>query len=187
MSPARGPERDVPHVFSVEEAAALLSRTPALLRAWLDPLPPAWTEVDEGAGTWSAYDVVGHLIHGERADWIPRVEHVLEHGASKPFEPFDREAMFEASKGKSLPALLDTFDALRSENVARLRAMSLTEADLDRRGRHPEFGAVTVRQHLATWVAHDLTHVAQIARVMAKRYDTEVGPWRAYLSVLSWK
>lgn len=171
--------------YDVEEAAALLARTPGVLRAWLGAVPEPWTSATEGPGTWSPYDVVGHLIHGERTDWIPRAEHLLAHGESVPFTPFDREAMFEASRGKRLAELLDTFDALRSENLARLRALKLTEADLDRRGRHPEFGVVTLRQHLATWVAHDLSHLAQIARVMAKRYDKEVGPWKTYLRILS--
>ena len=170
--------------YRVDEAIALLERTPRILRAWLDELPEAWTRVDEGEGTWSAFDVVGHLIHGERTDWIPRVEHILAKGESEPFPPFDREAMFEASRGKPLPELLDTFAALRGRNLIRLRGFALTEADLDRRGRHPEFGPVTLRQHLATWVAHDLTHLSQIARVMAKRYGDEVGPWKAYLSIL---
>ena len=187
MSAARRGPNDAPHVYSVEEATALLARTPGILRAWLDALPAAWTEATEGPGTWSAFDVVGHLIHGERTDWIPRAEQMLRAGGEVPFAPFDREAMFEASKGKTLAQLLDTFDALRSENVARLRGMAPTAADLDRRGRHPEFGSVTLRQHLATWVAHDLSHLAQIARVMAKRYEQEAGPWTAYLSVLTWK
>ncbi|HET7903854.1 MAG TPA: DinB family protein [Candidatus Eisenbacteria bacterium] len=172
-------------VYRLDEAAAILSRTPGILRAWLSGLPDAWTTATEGPGTWSAFDVVGHLIHGERTDWLPRAEHLLEHGESLAFPVFDRTAMFDASKGKSLAQLLDTFDALRSANLALLRSKALTEADLDRRGRHPEFGPVTLRQHLATWVAHDLSHLAQIARVMAKRYEKEVGPWTAYLSILS--
>jgi hypothetical protein len=172
-------------VYRLDEAAAILSRTPGILRAWLSGLPDAWTTATEGTGTWSAFDVVGHLIHGEQTDWLPRAEHLLEHGESLAFPVFDRKAMFEASKGKSLADLLDTFDALRSANLALLRSKALTEADLDRRGRHPEFGPVTLRQHLATWVAHDLSHLAQIARVMAKRYEKEVGPWTAYLSILS--
>jgi hypothetical protein len=168
---------------AVEEAAEMLARTPNVLRAWLAPLSEAWTSSTEAPHTWSPYDVVGHLIHGERTDWMPRAEHLLRHGEAIPWQPFDREAMFEASRGKSLAELLDTFDALRSESLARLRALDLTEADLDRRGRHPEFGPVTLRQHLAAWVAHDLSHLAQIARVLATRYEKEVGPWKAYLRV----
>ena len=170
--------------YSVDEAVALLERTPSVLRAWLTDLPEPWVRATEGPGTWNAFDVVGHLIHGERTDWMPRMEHILTKGESEPFPPFDREAMFAASKGKSLGELLDTFATLRAENLSRVRTRRLTEADLDRRGRHPEFGAVTLRQHLATWVAHDLTHIAQIARVMAKRYGADVGPWKAYLSIL---
>ena len=170
--------------YSIDEAVALLERTPAILRAWLTGLPEPWIRATEGPETWCAFDVVGHLIHGERTDWIPRMEHILTKGESEPFPPFDREAMFAASEGKSLGELLDTFAAARAENLSRLRARGLSEADLDRRGRHPEFGVVTLRQHLATWVAHDLTHIAQMARVMAKRYGADVGPWKAYLSVL---
>jgi hypothetical protein len=172
-------------VYRLDEAAAILSRTPGILRAWLAGLPEPWIRATEGPGTWSPFDVVGHLIHGERTDWLPRTEHLLEHGEAAAFPVFDRTAMFDASKGKSLADLLDTFDALRSANLALLRSKALTESDLDRRGRHPEFGPVTLRQHLATWVAHDLSHLAQIARVMAKRYEKEVGPWTAYLSILS--
>jgi len=147
-------------------------------------LPARWIEADEGPGTWSPFDVVGHLIHGERTDWIPRVEHILEHGDAVPFPPFDREAMFAASKGVPLGELLDTFARLRAENLDRLTAMRLTDADLGRRGRHPDLGAVTLGQHLSTWVAHDLSHIAQVARVMARQYADAVGPWRAYLSIL---
>ncbi|HEU4334496.1 MAG TPA: DinB family protein, partial [Candidatus Eisenbacteria bacterium] len=118
-------------VYRLEEATAILSRTPGILRAWLSGLPEPWIRATEGPGTWSAFDVVGHLIHGERTDWLPRAEHLLEHGESLPFPVFDRTAMFEASKGKSLAQLLDTFDALRSANLALLRSKALTEADLD--------------------------------------------------------
>ena len=170
--------------YSVDEAAAILERTPRILREWLAGLPEPWVRATEGPETWSAYDVVGHLIHGERTDWIPRAEIILSKGESAPFTPFDREAMFAASAGKPLGELLDTFATLRAANVARLRAFALSESDLDRRGVHPEFGPVTLRQHLATWVAHDLGHIAQIARVMAKRYRTDAGPWTKYLSIL---
>lgn len=171
--------------YRLDEALALLERMPVILRAWLAELPDAWTRATEGPGTWSAFDVVGHLIHGEKTDWIPRTEWILQKGESAPFEPFDREAMFAASEGRSLEELLGAFAALRTANLVRLRGLGLTEADLDRRGRHPEFGPVTLRQHLATWVAHDMSHLAQIARVMAKRYGADAGPWKAYLSVLS--
>lgn len=171
--------------YSLDDAVAVLERTPATLRAMLSGLPDHWTRSNEGAGTWSPFDVVGHLIHGERTDWIPRAEHVLQHGDAVPFPPFDREAMFEASQGKSLDELLDTFAELRAKSLERLKALDLTDAMLRRHGAHPEFGAVELQQHLATWVAHDLSHVSQIARTMAHQYRDAVGPWKKYLSVLS--
>jgi hypothetical protein len=170
--------------FQFDDAVPVLRRTPAVLSALLSELPDRWTRADEGPGTWSPFDVVGHLIHGERTDWIPRVEHTLRHGDSVPFPPFDREAMFAASKGLSLAELLETFARVRAESLDRLSALRLTDADLERRGRHPEFGVVTMRQLLATWVAHDLGHINQIVRVMARQYQEPVGPWRAYLSIL---
>ena len=170
--------------FRFDEAVPVLRRTPQTLKVLLDGLTPSWTNATEGTGTWSPFDVVGHLIHGERTDWIPRVEHVLRHGDTVPFPPFDREAMFELSKGQSLSDLLRTFAELRARSLARLDTLALTDADLDRSGLHPEFGQVTLRQHLSTWVAHDLGHIAQIVRVMAGQYRDAVGPWRAYLPVL---
>jgi hypothetical protein len=170
--------------FRFDEALPVLRRTPQTVTVLLQDLPPSWTNATEGPGTWSPFDVVGHLIHGERADWIPRVEHVLRHGDAVSFPPFDREAMFQASKGQSLPELLRTFADLRAASLSRLDALALTDADLERRGRHPEFGPVTLRQHLSTWVAHDLGHIAQIVRVMACQYRDAVGPWRTYLSLL---
>jgi hypothetical protein len=170
--------------FEPAEAIPVLARTPAVLHALLDALPEAWTTANEGPETWSAFDVVGHLIHGERTDWIPRAELILAHGESRTFEVFDRFAMFEASRGKSLGELLSTFAQLRAANVARLEALRLAPEDLARRGRHPELGSVTLGQHLATWVAHDLSHLAQIARVMGRRYSEAAGPWRAYLPML---
>lgn len=170
--------------FRFDDALPVLQRTPTVLRALLLDLPSPWIEADEGSGTWNPFDVVGHLVHGERTDWMPRVEHLLQHGDTVPFPAFDREAMYAASKGLSLGELLDTFDRLRAESLNRLAALGLRDADLVRRGRHPEFGVVTLGQHLATWVAHDLSHVSQIVRVMAHQYSTSVGPWRAYLSIL---
>ena len=170
--------------YRFDEAVPILRRTPAVVRAVLHDLPPSWTSATEGAGTWSPYDVVGHLIHGERTDWVPRIEHMLRHGDTVPFPPFDREAMFAASKGQSLADLLDTFDRARADSLSRLQMLALTDDDLLRRGRHPEFGVVTLGQHLATWVAHDLGHISQIVRVMARQYSDAVGPWRAYLSLL---
>jgi hypothetical protein len=171
--------------FHLDTALPILRRTPNVVRTLLADLPPDWIEQTEGPGTWSPFDVVGHLIHGERTAWMPRVDHIFSHGDAVPFPPFDREAMFAASQGRSLDDLLDTFASLRRGSVDRLSARHLTEADLDRHGRHPEFGMVTLRQHLATWVAHDLSHISQIVRVMAHQYADAVGPWRAYLSILS--
>jgi hypothetical protein len=168
-----------------EDALPVLRRTPAVLRGLLLDLPGCWTEAAEGPGTWSPFDVVGHLIHGERTDWVPRIEHVLRHGDTVPFTSFDREAMFTASRGFSLVQLLDAFDGLRTESLNRLAALRLTDADLTRRGTHPEFGVVTMGQHVATWVAHDLSHVSQVVRVMARQYSDAVGPWRAYLRILA--
>jgi len=165
-------------------AIPVLERTPGVLRALLDGLPDAWTTAREGPDSWSPYDVVGHLIHGERTDWIPRAELILRVGEAEPFPPFDRFAMFRDSAGKSLGELLDTFARLRGESVARLRALSPAPADLARRGRHPELGPVTLAQHLATWVAHDLSHIRQIVRIMGRQYAEAVGPWTAYLPML---
>ncbi len=170
--------------FRLDEAMPVLRRTPSALRALLLDLPAAWTQATEGPGTWSPFDVVGHLIHGERTNWVPRMEHMLRYSETVPFPAFDREAMFAASRGLSLPELLDTFDRLRTENLNRLAALGLTDADLARCGRHPEFGVVTLGQLLATWVAHDLGHVGQVVRVMARQYSEAVGPWRAFLSIL---
>jgi hypothetical protein len=165
-------------------AIPVLERTPGVLRALLDGLPDQWISAREGPGSWSPYDVVGHLIHGERTDWIPRAEHILRIGEAEPFPPFDRVAMFRDSAGRPLRELLDIFARLRGESVARLRALALTPADLARRGLHPELGPVTLGQHLATWLAHDLSHIRQIVRVMGRQYSDAVGPWTAYLPML---
>jgi DinB superfamily len=170
--------------FQLDNALPVLRRTPAVLRALLLDLPGPWIGATEGPGTWSPFDVVGHLIHADRTNWMPRVEHMLRHDDAVPFPAFDREAMFAASKGLSLSELLDAFSRLRTESLDRLVALGLTDADLARRGRHPEFGLVMLGQHLATWVAHDLNHVAQVVRVMARQYSAAVGPWRVYLSIL---
>jgi uncharacterized damage-inducible protein DinB len=174
-------------IFSLHLSAEILSRTPATLRALLAGLPAPWIINNEGAETWSPYDVVGHLIHGERTDWIPRLKIILEHGETRPFVPFDRFAQFEASKGKSLGELLETFAALRRQNLTTLKQLHLTEEHFKLKGTHPDFGAVTLGQLLATWVVHDLDHISQIARVMAKQYREEVGPWINYLSILTSK
>jgi hypothetical protein len=170
--------------FSLDLAIPILERTPAVLRAMLEGLPDEWVRATDGPGTWSAFDVVGHLIHGEKTDWIPRARHILEKGEPSPFAVFDREAMFEASRGKTVDALLDEFATLRAGNVSALRKLDLTPADLARRGTHPELGTVTLEQHLATWAAHDLGHVRQIAQTMGRQYRDAIGPWRAYLSMM---
>lgn len=170
--------------FALHEAIPVLRNTPGALDALLAGLPDEWVRSTEGPGTWSPYDVVGHLIHGERTDWIPRVEHLLEFGDEVPFPVFDREAMFTESRGSSLDALLREFAGLRDTNLDRLDAFELSDDDLVRRGRHPEFGIVTLAEHLSTWVVHDLSHLGQIARAMSRRYADAVGPWRAYLPIL---
>ena len=171
--------------FSLAQARPLLARTPAIVDRWLRGLPDAWLRANEGDDSWSAFDVVGHYIHGERTDWIPRLARILEHGTAVAFDPFDRFAQFEASAERGLDELLDEFARLRAESLAALDAFALDESALDRRGRHPALGEVTVRQLLATWVAHDQDHLMQIARVLAHQYAEEVGPWRQYLRVIS--
>ena len=168
----------------LQHTLSLLTRTPDVLDALLRDLPEAWTLGTEGKGTWSPYDIVGHLIHGERTDWLPRVRMILEFGEARTFEPFDRSAQERDSRGKSLGQLLDEFARLRSANLRDLRALNLQPGDMERRGRHPVFGAVTMSQLLATWAAHDMTHLHQISRVMAHQYREAVGPWSAYLGVL---
>jgi hypothetical protein len=170
--------------FDLNSGTAVLERTPQALRAMLAGLPSEWTDATEGPDTWSPYVIMGHLIHGERADWIVRANIIMAQGPNRRFEPFDRFAQFRESHGKSLLDLLDEFARLRTENLATLRGWRLAEHHLELAGEHPEFGRVTLRQLLATWVAHDLGHVAQAARVMAKQYREAVGPWRAYLPVM---
>lgn len=171
-------------VFELSDAIAILERTPATLRAWLHDLPDDWLDANEGPDTFSPREVLGHLVHGERADWMTRARIILEHGPDRPFEPFDRFAHRRAFAGWSLAQLLDEFARLRAANLADLRSLPLTEGALAREGRHPALGQVTLAQLLATWVVHDLSHLGQIARVMAKRYRDDVGPWRAYLPIL---
>jgi len=169
--------------FKLDEAMAILERTPACLKAMLEGLPETWTRATEGEGAWSPYDVIGHLINGERTDWIPRAQHILA-GDQRPFVPFDRTAQFTDSQGQTLSELFEAFANLRRENLVTLKGMNLTDSDFDRRGLHPELGEVTLRQLLATWVVHDLDHVGQIARTMAKAYTNATGPWIEYLSIL---
>jgi DinB superfamily len=172
----------MPH--NLENTMSLLSRTPAALNALLRDLPETWTLRGEGDKTWTAFDVIGHLIHAERADWIPRARIILQHGDSQPFAPFDRLGHEREIRGKSLGELLDEFARVRSENLSELRALDIQPEDLDRPGRHPALGSVTLSQLLATWAAHDLTHLHQISRIMAYQYREAVGPFGAYLGVL---
>jgi hypothetical protein len=170
--------------YELVHAIDVLRRTPATLNSLLRDLPEPWLLQNEGPETWSPYDVIGHLVHGEETDWIPRAKIILEHGETRPFEPFDRVAMFDESKGKSIVELLDRFAQLRAENLRELESLNLTAELLDKRGRHPELGVVTLKQLLSTWVVHDLGHVRQVVRVMSKQYREAVGPWKAYLSIL---
>ena len=172
----------MPH--NLQDTIALLARTPATLNTLLRDLPDTWTLRNEGEGTWTAFDVIGHLVSGERTDWMPRVRMILEHGETRAFVPFDRWAQERESQGKSLSELLDEFANLRSQNLAELLAFNLQADDLERRGRHPDFGPVSLSQLLATWAGHDLTHLHQISRIMAHQYREDVGPWSIYLGVL---
>lgn len=169
--------------FQLNATLEILGRTPSTLRALLAGLSDVWTRADEGRETWSAYDTVGHLVHGEEADWMSRLRVILEHGESRPFTPFDRFAQFEKSAGASLEELLDRFEALRTANLREVESLDLQPSQFALTGTHPELGRVTVVQLLATWAAHDLGHIAQIARVMAKQYSGAVGPWKAYMPV----
>ncbi len=170
--------------YALDHALAVLERTPGVLNALLRGLPDAWSRATEGPDTWSPFDVVGHLIHGEKTDWIPRVRIILEDGDRRPFPSFDMTAHFAASRGRTLESLLDEFAERRAASLAALRGLKLTAAQLELQGTHPELGSVRLRQHLASWVAHDLDHISQIVRVMAKQYGEAVGPWKAYLKVV---
>jgi DinB superfamily len=169
---------------NLQDTISLLTRTPAALTALLRGLPETWTFRNEGENTWTVFDVMGHLIHGERTDWMQRARIVLRMGESQTFERFDRQAQMRDSQGKSLGQLLNQFAHLRSQNIGELLAMNLQPEDLERRGRHPALGVVTLAQLLATWAAHDLTHLHQISRIMAHQYREAVGPWSEYLGVL---
>lgn len=170
--------------YDVNDALEILGRTPRVLSALLDGLPDVWVRANEGEDTWSAFDVVGHLIHGERTDWIPRARIILERGEDQPFEPFDRFAQIEENQGKSMAALLVRFAELRAASLEGLRSLDLSPENLERTGVHPEFGVVKLRDLLATWVAHDLGHIAQVSRVLAKQYRDEIGPWQKYLPIV---
>jgi hypothetical protein len=167
------------------EIIGLLRRTPAVIRALLEGLPERYLRRNEGGETWSPFDVLGHLIHGERTDWIPRARIILDEGETRTFDPFDRYAQFEASKGKTVEELLDEFEVLRRRNLLALEQMHLSPEDLSKTGQHPELGRVTLGELLATWAAHDLDHLVQISRTLAKQYEDAVGPWQKYMSVLN--
>jgi hypothetical protein len=171
-------------IYSMERSIEVLERTPEVLKALLSGLHEDWTQNNEGPDTFSPFDVVGHLIHGEKTDWRPRINRILEHGQEKAFDPYDRFAQYTESKGKTLAQLLDEFDALRSQNMEWFRSLSLNETEFEKKGMHPVLGNVTLRNLLATWVIHDLTHIAQIARVMAKQYKDEMGPWQQFFRII---
>ena len=173
--------------YTLAQSIEILERTPGVLSALLGNLSDDWAKRNEGGESWSPYDVLGHLIHGERKDWIERMKRILESGVAKPFEPFDRFAMFEESKGKSMSDLLKEFSELRKANIDVLRQLYADDSVLELRGMHPALGEVSMRNLLSTWVVHDLGHLAQIARVMASQYESEVGPWKAYLPILTRK
>ena len=170
--------------FQLGRATEILSQTPTTLQSMLGGLSDEWTASSGDQDNWQAFDVVGHLIHGEETDWIPRVEIILAQAENRTFVPFDRWAQFERSKGKTLDQLLEIFKELRAENLEKLAALNLTEAHLDLRAMHPELGEVTLRELLASWVVHDLNHIKQIVAVMARKYSDDVGPWTPYMSIL---
>lgn len=171
--------------FNLTNSVHVLEKTPLILEILLSDLPDTWIETNEGPGTWSPYEVVGHLIHGEKTDWIPRARIILEHGPDQPFTPFDRFAQLVDSREKSLDKLLNDFTKLRSENLSTLKSWDLNERQLQLTGTHPDLGVVTLQQLIATWTVHDLGHIHQICRVMAHQYRAEVGPWIQYLGVLN--
>ncbi len=169
---------------NLEVTLALLTRTPAALNALLRDLPEDWTHRNEGENTWTVFDVMVHLIHSERTNWMPRINRLFQLGETRPFDQFDRRGYMQESQGKPLPELLDEFAHLRGESLRELSALNLREGDMERRGQHPALGAVTLAQLLATWAAHDLTHLHQISRVMAHQYRGAVGPWIKYIGVM---
>lgn len=171
--------------FDLSKSMSVLERTPAVIRQLLEGQAEDWTHRNEGDQTWSAFDVVGHLVHGEKTDWMPRLHIILSDSENKTFEPYDRFAQFEMSMGKSLDTLLDEFERLRKDNLKTLCGKELTSSQLSKKGMHPELGEISLKEMLAAWVVHDLGHIAQIARVMAKQYKAEVGPWPKYLTILN--
>lgn len=171
--------------YTIDKALEILERTPDVLASLLTDLSDDWILSNEGDDTWSAFDVVGHLVHGEKADWITRVKIILGHDDKKVFDPFDRFAQFEASKGKNMTQILNEFKMLRIKNLDYLKSLNIQQENLKLKAIHPSLGEVTLKQLLATWVTHDLGHIAQISRVMAKQYKDEVGPWLEYMAILN--
>lgn len=171
--------------FDLNKSIELLAQTPVVLHNLLANLSDDWIYTNEGENTWAPFDIIGHLIYGEKTDWVPRMEVILSDQANKTFEPFDRFAQFRESKGKSLHDLLEEFTTLRAQNIQKLQSIHFTDEDWQKEGTHPALGQATLAQLFAAWVVHDLNHIAQIARVMAKQYDAEVGPWKEYLGILN--
>ena len=171
--------------FNLQQAIRILEKTPMVIRTMLSNLDSTWTRTNEGGDSWSPYDVVGHLVHGEKTDWMPRLEIMMQDGPIQAFKPYDRFAQVEMSKGKSLEELLDAFELLRKENLKTLRSKNISESDLMRKAIHPSLGEITLSQMLSAWTVHDQGHIAQIARVLAKNYTDEVGPWTNFLTILN--
>jgi hypothetical protein len=170
--------------FNLVDAIDILTRTPKIINNWLKDLSEDWSLYKSDEDRWSAFDILGHLIQGEKTDWIPRIQLILQGEGTMEFEPFDRYAQFEESKGKSMRDLLDEFQDLREENLEVLKGLNLQPADYDLEGKHPDLGIVNLRELLSTWIVHDLEHISQIAEELAKKYKSEVGPWKAYLRIL---
>ena len=171
--------------FEVEHALQILSRTPATVRALVSGLGDEWTKPNEGADTFSVFDVVGHLVDGEETDWIARAQIILVEGDNGTFDPYDRFRHYERNRGRSIESLIDELEQLRTRNLDLVKAWNLDDHKLALTARHPLLGMVTMRQLLSAWVVHDLGHIAQISRVMAKQYRDEIGPWAPYLPVVT--
>jgi len=171
--------------YDIAKSLEILERTPSVLTSLLSGIDDEWIMNNEGPDTFSPYDVIGHLVYGEKTDWPVRVKIILDHGTSKSFDPFERFAMYEESKGKTIQQLLYEFEEIRKHNIIWVRSLDLQEPDYDKKGMHPKLGEVTLRNLLAAWIVHDLTHIAQITRVMAKQYKTEIGPWVEFFRILN--
>jgi len=172
-------------VYQLKDALEILERTPKVLSSLLLGVSKQWTQNNEGNESWSPYDVIGHLVHGEKTDWMPRLEIVLDNGSNKTFEPYDRFAQFKMSKGKDISQLLKEFETLRQQNLNTLRSKNLTSKDFIKTAIHPSLGTIELKNMLAAWVVHDLGHIAQVSRVMAKQYSEEIGPWKQYLTIVN--